>query len=490
MQLVEFKSHTSYWSLVIHQVSQHSATIWFGTLFATLRQPKRCRLILTANGVEVQRIDLTQAQWLRPFQGLNQRFYQRYQFTNLVAGTDYEIDLYQQLAGPGFDAQPQWQRLKQGYFSTLPAQLSSVERPFTVALASCFYLHRDAGRAAAAFKALYQQAGPWAPDIKFLVGDQVYLDIGLDSLSPFARDIRQRVADDYALSWQALGSLLSRGGCWMLPDDHDYWNDYPFYDSLLPTLFMLKLGPVRRVWQQAARDAVQNIQQSQPFRTFSIGQDLAFCVVDVRSERSKQGFMTPVAFAQLLDWIKQLRSPGVLVLSQILLENISSAERNLRYFSAQYRALLQALSAAPHDIVVLSGDVHFGRIAQVRLAGSGRQLFEIVASPLSNLTGINSLAAATPLYEPQCFPDPADGDVTGIVPQPVIYHQDFQIPIEPGQPGSSYWRDRTAEHLMTLSFHRSSAGVELQVQAWLVRHLTADEQPTPAFATPLTLCLS
>ena len=53
--------------------------------------------------------------------------------------------------------------------------------------------------------------------------------------------MRQRVAEDYAKHWQALGSMLARGGSWMLPDDHEFWNDYPFYDSLLPTLFMLKL---------------------------------------------------------------------------------------------------------------------------------------------------------------------------------------------------------------------------------------------------------
>ena len=30
--------------------------------------------------------------------------------------------------------------------------------------------------------------------------------------------------------------MLGRGGTWMLPDDHEYWNDYPFVDSLLPPL--------------------------------------------------------------------------------------------------------------------------------------------------------------------------------------------------------------------------------------------------------------
>ncbi len=152
--------------------------------------------------------------------------------------------------------------------------------------------------------------------------------------------------------------MHSRGGSWMLPDDHEDRNDYPFYDSLLPTLFMLKLSPVRRVWRQAALDAVRNIQQSQPFSTFHLGQDLAFCVVDVRSYRSKAGFVEAAVLQQLLDWLKHLTCPGAPVMSQVLLDQISHAERNLSSFPAQYQALVQALLAAPHDILLLSGDVH------------------------------------------------------------------------------------------------------------------------------------
>lgn len=490
MNIVELTSNTSYWSLVIHQVSQQSAQIWIGTLFGTLRQPTLARLILSTAGQEIQRVDLTELSWQRPLSGLNQRFYQCVLLTDLVAANHYDVAFYQQLAGPGFEEQSQWQLLKRGSFTTLPAKLPAAERPFTVALSSCFYPHRDAGRAAAAYKALYQQGGVMAPDIKFLVGDQVYLDIGLDSLSPLPPEIRQRVVEDYALSWQALGSMLSRGGCWMLPDDHEYWNDYPFYDSLLPTLFMLKLPPVRRVWRQAATEAVKNIQQTSSFRTFCLGDDLAFCLVDVRSERNQDGFVSTAVLQQLLDWLLQLRCPGVLVMSQVLLENIGAAERNLANFPAQYQALLQALSAAQHDIVLLSGDVHFARIAEVRLAGSDRRLIEVVASPLSNLTGMNSLATATMQTEPRYFPDPDHAASSGVTPQAVIYHQGYQVPTEPGQPGSSYWRDRTAEHFMTLSFHLSSAGVEMQVQAWLVRHPFVDQLPTPAFVTPFRTVLS
>src|SRR5690606_12737473 len=95
-------------------------------------------------------------------------------------------------------------------------------KPFTIGLGSCFYNHRDGGQVAGAYKALYER-GPEAvrPDITLLAGDQVYLDIGFDSLSLLPREIRNRIADDYALHWQALGSLLGAGATWMLPDDHE-----------------------------------------------------------------------------------------------------------------------------------------------------------------------------------------------------------------------------------------------------------------------------
>jgi len=488
MQIVELNSNTSYWSLVIHQVSQTTAQVWLGTLFGTLRQPQLARLLVKADGVEIQRVDLPQQQWQRPISGLNQRFYQLIPLSGLTPGRAYQLDFYQQLAGPGYDGQDQWQLLKQGYFSTLPARLpGQQDKPFTLALASCFYQHQDAGRAAAAYKALYQQGGAMAPDIKLLLGDQVYLDIGLDSLSPLSREIRQRVAEDYALNWQALGSMHSRGGSWMLPDDHEYWNDYPFYDSLLPTLFMLKLSPVRQAWRQAALDAVRNIQQSQPFSTFNLGQDLAFCLVDVRSYRSQEGFVAPLVLQQLLDWLKQLTCPGVLVMSQVLLDTLSQTERNLRSFPAQYQALVQALAVAPHDILLLSGDVHFARLAEVRLAGSGRRLLEIVSSPLSNLTGINSLATATAAAQPAWFPEQ---QCAGVTPQPVTYHLDYRVPVAAGQPCSSYWRDRTKEHFLTLSFQRQAKGVELRVQGWLVREQGADGLPAAAFAQPFVTLLS
>ena len=80
---------------------------------------------------------------------------------------------------------PGWQHLGSGYFETLPKRiLKTHEKPFTIGLGNCYYDHRDGGQAAGAYQALYERgSNSVRPDIRFLTGDQVYLDIGFDSLS-------------------------------------------------------------------------------------------------------------------------------------------------------------------------------------------------------------------------------------------------------------------------------------------------------------------
>src|SRR5690606_11052487 len=164
------------------------------------------------------------------------------------------------------------------------------------------------------------------------------------SLSLLAHEIRQRIAEDYAIHWQALGSILTSGGTWCLPDDHEYWNDFPFYDSPIPALLSLKLSRVRRAWTQSARDGVANIQRSPVIETFTSGSDLSFCVADLGSYRSKSQFLGREDFARLCDWARNLQCPGVLAIPQLLVDEPDKHERNLLSFTHQYAQLLQVLA--------------------------------------------------------------------------------------------------------------------------------------------------
>lgn len=278
-------TNTSQWTLVVQRVTQQQASIWVGTLFPFMRMPLHARVVLTDESGQEQVFPLQRADWQRPFRHTSQRFYALATFSDLSPGRHYQVRFERRVeAQAGVYDQPFWQLLRDGELTTLPDALPGVgELPFTVALGSCFYNHRDGGQAAASYKALYERGGAASPDITFLSGDQVYLDIGFDSLSLIPKEIRERIASDYALHWQALGSVLCRGGTWMLPDDHEYWNDFPFYDSAVPTLLALKLAHVRQAWSAAARDAVKNIQGARQLEMFAIGNELSFCLADLRS---------------------------------------------------------------------------------------------------------------------------------------------------------------------------------------------------------------
>ncbi len=178
-------TNTSQWSLVVQRVTSTTVEVWVGTLFPTLKKPDvaRVELILPDGSKRTKRI--TKEAWQRPFNKMNQRFYKVVKFNNLAAGKRYDLNFIRRVEAVGNMIPQSWQHLRSGTFTTLPKRLPlKGKKPFTIALGSCFYNHRDGGRAAAAYKALYRY-GPEnvRPDITFLTGDQVYLDIGFDSLS-------------------------------------------------------------------------------------------------------------------------------------------------------------------------------------------------------------------------------------------------------------------------------------------------------------------
>lgn len=476
---------TGDWALVILRVSQTTAKMWVGTLFATLKKPDHALVEIIGPDGTTSSKKITRADWLRPFRDHRQRFYTTLEFDRLTPGTHYRVKFSRRIEKiKGVPRPQQWQELKDGQFDTLPTRLPTIsQKPFTVGIGSCFYSHRDGGQAAGSYRALYDRGGKATrPDITFLTGDQVYLDIGFDSLSLLKHEIRERIANDYASHWQLLGSILTRGGTWMLPDDHEYWNDYPFHDSLIPTLLALKLEYVRKTWTRASIDGVSRVQQSPLVETFSIGSDLSFCLADLRSMRKKQGFLPTIEFEKLTRWASELQCPGVLAIPQPLIVDKNKTERNLLSFKKQYVELLQALGASGHDIVVLTGDVHFGRISSADLGPNGGRLIEIISSPLSNLTGLNGVATAEPKFTPTIFPDPKEVTVPDWTPVKVNHDKSFAVSTKKGFPDSTYPKARTREHFMTIGIQRERAGrILLTVNAWRVRERDKNNLPVRDF---------
>ena len=481
-----FTTDTSQWTLAVHRVTDTSAEVWVGTLFPTLKMPDLAKVVLVAPDGSEQVQEIQRDDWQRPFRYMRQRFYHVCQFSGLTPGQHYQVRFYRMVNSVVGILPDYWQDLRSGYFDTLPASIPGVgEKPFVIGLGSCFFRNRDGGHAASSYKALYERGADGArPDVTFLVGDQVYLDIGFDSLSMIPKEIRQRIADDYAENWRALGSFLNRGATWMLPDDHEYWNDYPFYDSPLPTLLALKLDSVRRAWTRAARDGVDNIQRTKPVEFINIGAELSVCLADLRTYRSKHRVMPSAEFRKILDWARGLTGPGVLVVPQPLIVEKNNLERNLLSWPKQYSELLQALASSGHDILLLSGDVHFGRVATVEIGDQGGRLIEVIASPLSNLTGFNGLATAVWKNTPRRFPDPEVIQVPGVPARKVEYDRAFKVSTRKGHPLSFvYPCDRTSEHFMTLAFQRNASGaLVLSVEAWRARERGRGNLPVKDFA--------
>ncbi|PTY35879.1 hypothetical protein BGP77_00695 [Saccharospirillum sp. MSK14-1] len=465
------------WSLVILRVSQTSAQIWVGTLHPDLHKPEKAYVEVTGPNGTFPAQEIHLKEWKRPFRYVNKRFYHIVEFTGLEPGVQYQVSFSRQPQAI-YREYTQKQLLKSGQFKTLPAQLpTDSNQPFTIAFGSCYYDDRDGGQAAGAYRALYTRGhSSVQPDISFLTGDQVYLDIGIDSLSPVTSEIRDRVAGDYYRHWDLLSDVFTHGATWMLPDDHEFWNDYPFYDTINPYLLAIRIDYIRNTWKKAALDGVKKVQATQRIETFDVG-ELSFCLADVRTERDEHGFLPQAEFEKLDRWARKLTGPGVLVMSQPLLVK-PEAERNLLSYTDQYTALLEALGSSGHTIVMLSGDVHFGRVATATLGPKKGKLIELISSPMSNLTHISSsLANETPESEPVEFPHPSI-NIPGWTRQSIEPNSNQTVSTRKGWPLSAYWTDRTTEHFMTASFNKDDNGeIKLVVNAWRVRQRDDDNLP-------------
>lgn len=465
------KRLTSGYTFVVHEVTTTSVKLWMGALSPSIGKPYNWRLVIkkanTArqrekeNGKKMVTARYGKDEWQKPFHKLKKRFYCIKTITHLKPATHYiaEFQIRSEL---------EWRTVEKAFFTTLPNRLPTKNRkPFTVGIGSCFYTEHDGGDAGQAYEALYHNE-KLRPDIKFLAGDQVYTDIGLGWYPLDESDCQDRIADHYTDSWKYLRSILRRGGTWMISDDHEYWNNYPFFTGFNPYLVTLEHNDdFRQRWKKAAHTGVSIIQQAQPVRTFDIGKDLSFCVADLRMERSDSGFLSRQSFKQLISWIQNLGSPGVLVIPQpLIIGKGNKTDKTLADWD-QYQDILKAIESGQHDIVVLTGDVHYGRVSQVLVGSSQNKLTEIITSPLSNLSEINGIAASTPDLSARKFPIIK---IDGMVKTNI--HHLAKVTTESKWWDLRYPVERTHEHFMTVAFYRDSNDkVKMKVEAWHTREM-------------------
>ena len=495
------------------RVTTGSMRLWVGTLERDMQMPVKARVrVCDGSGRQVRVRPIRHVDWERPFPAASQdRFYKSFTFRGLRPGRMYRAYFERWRA----DVKA-WEILRSASIRTLPVRLPLHKphiKPFTIALGSCYWPDQDGGRVGTAYRGLYDHPGhPHdSPDLTVLTGDQVYLDVGFELRSRVPREVRRRIAQDYARHWQGLSDVLTRGATYMLPDDHEWYNGYPDPDPNNPYLWALQDKKVRKAWERTARQGIENVQQCPVVEIMEFPGDLSLCFADLRSFRKPNlgGLMNPKDLNRVLAWAQGLTTPGVLVSPQPLVVTRNPHEANLLDYTEDYCRLLAALGSTGHDIVVMSGDVHYGRVVSVKLGARGATLHEVVSSPLSNLTYLNAWFATNQnRLTPARFPDRRAFDhpqgkqhLSGWESQTVNHYP------EKNKDGSRYdiepktsWRKwiypgtRTREHFMTIAFsrHGNGSGIRMTVKGWLVRDVDKDQQrkrilPKQAFRFSRTL---
>ena len=273
-------------------------------------------------------------------------------------------------------------------------------------LSSCFWQNDDKeGYYRTAVQAILAQEKQPKPAFKLLIGDQLYLDwpssLDFDSAG-------KNTAQRYEQYWgdEAYRDVLLATPNFFLCDDHEYWNDFPD-----------KQIQLERTWTQKSRDeytaaanqfyeAFQAANNGEPHRWFQINiSPVSFFVTDTRSDRTPANdpnphFMGSKQFDELKEWQVKLTGPGILILGQPLFQKDGDyKDHSLSNFEQDYRALTGLIADSldgrneakqPHDILVLSGDIHTGRHARAwvpsQIPGrAGNFVHELIASPASRV---------------------------------------------------------------------------------------------------------
>jgi hypothetical protein len=368
-------------------------------------------------------------------------------------------------------------RLAEGSVETLPAVLpgggAGQSRPFTLWASSCFHWKS----ADANLQSLVEQllADPrYRPHLNVFLGDQVYLDYPQWQrfLLWGEADLKGSFNESYARTWTqpAFQRLLSSAASVFLADDHEFWNNHP--NPPLSAWSWIRSGRFWQTWRRLALERFEAIQGRQPCQSIELRADsgsskpaLTLFFADTSVDRDVAGrFMTDANMAALTQWLRKLRCPGVLALGQPLHTDRGSRwARKLPGFAQFHEALVPALEKARHDVVVLAGDAHFGRIATWRSKPDGARVIEVVSSPLAL---VSALAGGAAVSGPSDFGKPAR------TPDGSLPARARAVEYVKMAPAHALPRSKAVseEHGLTLSFAKTEAGdVRLEVRAWFPR---------------------
>lgn len=312
-------------------------------------------------------------------------------------GEVYRIHLPEARDNSAEPVRPAWLEMR-----SLPAQLPPEGLSFV--FASCFW--RDDDQTGGGYSGVVQDlVKKEKPAFKLLIGDQVYQDW------PSAWDDRSALDlynTRYEVYWGARGyqDVLRATPNYFLCDDHEFWNDYPEWQIHLARTYT---DAGHREFADAALSLYKAYQQcanpkGAAWYSFSIA-PVSFFVADTRSERTyvkeKTGphFFSEEQWKALRAWFDGLTGPGVLILGQPIFQTDGDfKDHSLSNFEKDYEELRRLIGQShsgengqgqAHQILVLTGDIHCGRISRGNVAGApslAAEMWEFVASPISRIS--------------------------------------------------------------------------------------------------------
>jgi hypothetical protein len=274
--------------------------------------------------------------------------------------------------------------------------------------------------------------------------------------------LRERHLDNYAKAWNQKGGfreLLRDGGAFFSSDDHDFWNNAPNATVIARDTWS---AGGREAWMNAATALYEAFQRPIGVGSSFQVEQLSFFVADTRIGRTEAttGFAGEAEIGAIEKWLGELKGPGCLVLGQLLFSGTSGVKGRFMDYGLpdfdQYPRLVRALMDAPHTIVILTGDVHYGRVAVCQITPD-RDIVEVVASPLALVAKVppNTWSVA-----PHAFPAAAIGTMTR---RSIQTAEAFRL---------------NTNHFSTIGFDRAGAFIRMRVQAWPVE--TNGRMPRPS----------
>lgn len=276
---------------------------------------------------------------------------------------------------------------------------------FRILLTSCYHQAEDrSGLAGRAFRGIPPAEGP---DLTVLMGDQVYLD--LPTLKNFPDDetkLARKFEADYRTNWRrggGLSDILDAAPSVSCPDDHEYWNNFPHRSPFIQNSW--KEASQAR-WKNAADHLYDAFQLAAPAgRGDNVEIDLdllSVIVLDQRTQRldNRTASLAPQGLAQLEDWVTRVideKKIGAVVTGQSLLDKPMGGFKgrvadwmlaNYDDYAGVVKAL-ERLAGAGRPVLLLTGDVHWGRVTAIK-RGNRTRFYEIICSPTSLVSTVGS----------------------------------------------------------------------------------------------------